>query len=228
MHVDTLEDSEINNLLTKMNTDLHMVSKPTFSYPLKADEYAAWPVPSFQEFEQLWATWDVVTRHMIPEKELHSKPIKLRNCCIFYLGHIPAFLDTHLTRATGDAPTKPSLYQQMFERGIDPDVENPEHCHAHSEIPNEWPPTNEIIGYQERVRARTRALFECGAVEADRKVARALWIGFEHEGETNSFSPDMRLATILTFLNSHASRDTLVHAPPKRQDSSSSGNGTGF
>lgn len=117
---------------------------------------------------------------MIPKHELLSKPIKLRNCCLFYLGHIPAFLDMHLTRATGEAPTHPDFYQNMFERGIDPDVDNPEHCHAHSEIPDEWPPVEEIISYQGRVRARARSLLE-GKV-GDRKLGRAMWIGFEHEG----------------------------------------------
>ncbi|KAK4693243.1 L-histidine Nalpha-methyltransferase / hercynylcysteine S-oxide synthase, partial [Lecanoromycetidae sp. Uapishka_2] len=164
-----------------MTTDLHVVSKHPFPYPSKADQYAAQPVPSLHEFEQLWAAWDVVSRHMIPEQELHSKPIKLRNACVFYLGHIPAFFDIHLTRATGDAPTKPAFYQDMFERGIDPDVDNPENCHAHSEIPDEWPPTDEIVLYQQRVRERTRSLFNSGVAMTDRKIGRALFIGFEHE-----------------------------------------------
>lgn len=161
---------------------MHLISKPSFSYPLKATEYAAQPVPSLHEFEQLWAAWDIVTRHMIPEEELLSKPIKLRNCCLFYLGHIPAFLDIHLTRATGEAPTNPGSYQKMFERGIDPDVDNPDHCHAHSEIPEAWPPIEEILAYQERVRARIRSLDQSGIVETNRKLGRAIWIGFEHEG----------------------------------------------
>ncbi|KAF6230914.1 hypothetical protein HO173_010822 [Letharia columbiana] len=174
------------------NYHLHLVSKQAFSYPLKANEYAAQPVPCLHEFEQLWAAWDVVTRHMIPEKELLSKPIKLRNCCLFYLGHIPAFLDMHLTRATGDAATKPSSYHHMFERGIDPDVDNPENCHAHSEIPDEWPPIGEIFDYQERVRNRTRSLFADRGLETNRLLGRALWIGFEHEA--------MHLETLLYML----------------------------
>ena len=165
-----------------MALDLHLLSKPAFDYPLKPAEYAAQPVPSLFEFEQLWAAWDVVTRYMIPEEELLSKPIKLRNCCLFYLGHIPAFLDIHLTRATRDSPTKPKFYHQIFERGIDPDVDNPEKCHAHSEIPDEWPPIDEILDYQDRVRARTRSLYEIGTVGSDRALGRAMWIGFEHEG----------------------------------------------
>lgn len=167
-----------------MSADLHLVAKPAFSFSLKVDEYAAQPVPSLHEFEQLWAAWDIVTRHMIPQEELLSKPIKLRNCCLFYLGHIPTFLDTHLTRATGDlAATKPS-YNHIFERGIDPDVDNPENCHAHSEIPDEWPPVTEILDFQERVRNRTRSLFHGIGLEANRKLGRAMWIAFEHEGWT--------------------------------------------
>ena len=100
----------------------------------KPEAYALTPTPSLDEFGKLWAAWDLVTRWMIPEKELLSKPIKLRNCCLFYLGHIPAFLDIHLARATDGILTEPASYRQIFERGIDPDVENPELCHAHSEV----------------------------------------------------------------------------------------------
>ena len=165
-----------------MAVDLHLLSKSVFDQTLVASIYAAKPVPSLHEFEQLWTAWNVVTRRMIPEEELLSKPIKLRNCCLFYLGHIPTFLDIHLTRATGSAPTEPSFYYQIFERGIDPDVDNPEQCHAHSEIPDEWPPLDQILGYQESVRTRARLLYQNRRVETDRKVGRAMWIGFEHEG----------------------------------------------
>ena len=165
-----------------MGPDLHLVSAPSLAVPLKAIDYAPQPVPSLPEFEQLWLAWDVVSTYMIPVEEQLSKPINLRNCCIFYLGHIPAFFDIHLTRATSKAPTFPSRYQKMFERGIDPDVENPENCHAHSEIPDEWPPLEEIVAYQGRVRDRARALYNDSDTGRDRKVGRALWIGFEHEG----------------------------------------------
>lgn len=100
---------------------------------------------------------------------------------LFTQGHIPTFLDNHITRATEGKFTEPSYYQSLFERGIDPDVDNPELCHAHSDIPEEWPPVAEILDFQERVRSRVRTLFSSGAVEGDRKLGRALWIGFEHE-----------------------------------------------
>ena len=74
------------------------------------------------------------------ERGAPEKPIKLRNACIFYLGHIPTFLDIQLTnKTTGEPATEPAHYWDIFERGIDPDVDNPEMCHDHSEVPDEWP-----------------------------------------------------------------------------------------
>ena len=119
---------------------------------------------------------------MLLEKDVLSKPIKLRNCCLFYLGHIPTFLDIHLARATDGPPTEPKDYRNIFERGIDPDVDNPEKCHSHSEIPDEWPPFKEIIEFQERVRDRLRSMQSHTDVAGNLRIGRALWIGFEHEG----------------------------------------------
>jgi len=69
----------------------------------------------------------------------------------------------------------------IFERGIDPDVEDPEQCHSHSEIPDEWPPLGEILDYQERVRSRVKSILEREDLAHNRCLAEALWIGFEHE-----------------------------------------------
>ncbi|KAG9559141.1 hypothetical protein KCU71_g9399, partial [Aureobasidium melanogenum] len=160
---------------------LHLLNKPKVQYPLVAERYAAQPVPSLEEWNQLWAAWDVVTLEMIPEEELLEKPIKLRNACIFYLGHIPTFMDIHLTRATHGKPTEPSSYPSIFERGIDPDVDDPEQCHAHSEIPDSWPPATEILDFQSKVRIRVKKLYASGQATNDRAVSRALWLSYEHE-----------------------------------------------
>lgn len=58
---------------------------------MKPAQYAASAVPGMREWEQLWMAWDTVTKAMIPKADLMTKPIKLRNALIFYLGHIPAF-----------------------------------------------------------------------------------------------------------------------------------------
>ncbi|KAL1841211.1 hypothetical protein VTK73DRAFT_3565 [Phialemonium thermophilum] len=154
--------------------------------------YASSALPTLQDWEALWAAWDVVTRQMLPNEELLEKPIKLRNACIFYLGHIPTFLDIQLTKTTALSPTEPAYYYNIFERGIDPDVDNPEHCHAHSEIPDEWPPVDEILTYQTRVRSRLRGLYADGGRGLPRAVGRAVWVGFEHEA--------MHLETLLYMM----------------------------
>ncbi|KAL8964816.1 MAG: hypothetical protein Q9183_004202, partial [Haloplaca sp. 2 TL-2023] len=171
---------------------LHLLERHTLGFPLKSIEYAAQPIPNLEEFKALWAAWDVVTQHMIPRDALLSKPIKLRNCCVFYLGHIPNFTDIHLTRATEKPATEPRSYRAIFERGIDPDVDNPEKCHAHSEIPEEWPPVADILDYQTKVRSRVGSLFSKGHGKVPPKVGRALWLAFEHEA--------MHLETLLYML----------------------------
>ena len=161
-------------------------------FPAKPEAYAPKPVPSLAEWQELWSTWDAVTRQMIPEDELLSKPIKLRNECIFYLGHIPTFLDIHLARSTDGGPSDPAFFWKIFERGIDPDVEDPTKCHDHSEVPESWPPLPEILQYQQTVRKRAEALYASGEAESNPRVARAMWLGFEHEA--------MHLETLLYML----------------------------
>ena len=165
-----------------MYLDLHLLNLPSFSFPLDVESYARQRVPSLQEYQQLWGAWDTVTRRMIPEKELLSKPIKLRHCFLFYLGHIPTFLDIHLTKAIQVPPTYPAYFRSIFERGIDPDVDNPEKCHAHSEVPDTWPTLDEILAFQNRVRQRVRFFYESRSVEENKELGRSLWLGFEHEG----------------------------------------------
>ncbi|KAH8696526.1 putative N-methyltransferase [Talaromyces proteolyticus] len=171
---------------------LHMLSPASLEFKTRPAEYAPSSVPSWGEWRSLWTAWDIVSKTMVPRDELISKPIKLRNALIFYLGHIPTFLDIHLTRATRGKPTDPKIYPQIFERGIDPDVDNPEQCHAHSEIPDEWPALGEILEYQENVRTRVQSLLKMEKLLRDRILSEALWIGFEHEA--------MHLETFLYML----------------------------
>lgn len=150
-------------------------------FKLNPSSYASGHLPTLDEWAALWSAWDIVTKGMLPNEELHDKPIKLRNACIFYLGHIPTFLDIQLTKTTGQPSTEPAHYYGIFERGIDPDVDNPEQCHAHSEVPDEWPSVNKITEYQQRVRSRLRDIYKHGREQIPRGVARAVWVGFEHE-----------------------------------------------
>ncbi|KAL6710167.1 hypothetical protein ACN47E_009958 [Coniothyrium glycines] len=177
---------------SKGDYGIHVVSKPAVFFPTKPEEYAAEPTPGLEEWRELWAAWDAVSRKMIPEGELLSKPIKLRNECIFYLGHIPTFLDIHIARATKGQPSEPSFFWKIFERGVDPDVDDPTQCHAHSEIPEEWPPLETILKFQDNVRAKVESLYRSGTACTDGRVSKALWLGFEHEA--------MHLETLLYML----------------------------
>ena len=180
-----------------VNTDsdthpaMHMVAKRNYAFPSSPEDYAPDPVPTWDEWQHLWTLWDTVTKHMISDEELLDKPIKLRNACIFYLGHIPTFLDMKLTDTTDGVLTEPQYYPRIFARGIDPDVENPEQCHAHSEIPHSWPPVEETLEYQRRVRERVKSLYDSGDSQKP-LVGRCLWLGYEHEA--------MHLETLLYML----------------------------
>lgn len=69
-------------------------------------------------------------------------------------------------------------------------MDNPELCHAHSEVPDTWPALEEMLDYQ--VRVHERVLRQTKIAESDRKVGRALWLAFEHEA--------MHLETFLYML----------------------------
>jgi len=158
-----------------------MLRKPEMPFSLLPSIYAPSSLPSLRDWEAIWGAWDVITKGMLPREELLAKPIKLRNACIFYLGHIPTFLDIQLTKTTKLPPTEPASYSAIFERGIDPDVDNPEHCHAHSEIPDEWPEERDIAMFQQNVRSRLRSIYRDGQENIPRHIGRAVWVGFEHE-----------------------------------------------
>lgn len=181
-------------LFTNSSEDyqLHLLSPAKAKFEEKASDYAPSPVPTLTEWQNLWAAWDIVTKAMIPEDELLNKPIQLRNDLIFYLGHIPAFADIHHTKATGDKYIEPSHFPQYFERGIDPDVDDPTKCHDHSEIPDTWPALGELTSYQNRVRGRFIENVKLGRDKESRRLARAYWLAYEHEA--------MHLETFLYML----------------------------
>ena len=169
-----------------------MLQRAGSPLPLDPCLYAAEALKTLQDWNELWEAWDIVTRQMLPEGELHEKPIKLRNACIFYLGHIPAFLDIKLTGITKSPATEPAHYHRIFERGIDPDVDDPSKCHDHSQIPDEWPAVEEMLKYQDKVRRRVKELYVNGQDKIQRHIGRAIWLGFEHEA--------MHLETLLYMM----------------------------
>ncbi|WVQ69374.1 uncharacterized protein L199_007591 [Kwoniella botswanensis] len=144
-------------------------------------------VPKWNDWLDLWKFWDHITLQMIPKEMLHKKPIDLRHICLFYLGHIPTFLDIHLTRLTKGSHTEPEYFKTIFERGIDPDVDDPTKCHDHSEVPmseEDWPVLSEILAFRDRVRLRLKGIYDSlssGRRPFSRHTGRVLFMTYEHE-----------------------------------------------
>lgn len=165
--------------------DLHLFQKPPFFFPKHA---ATTPVPTLAEWEELWKAWDFITSTMIPVSTHLTRPIALRHPYIFYLGHIPAFLDIQLSRATESPLTEPRRYAEIFERGIDPcmdtGITNP-----HSTVPDAWPVASDIAAYKLAVRDRVRGVL---AKPMSKRVRRVVWMCWEHEA--------MHIETLLYML----------------------------
>ncbi|KAG6849281.1 hypothetical protein H0H93_009801 [Arthromyces matolae] len=189
---------------------LWLLERPPFVFPLlkqPTQVYSPFGVPTMDEWHQLWAAWDCITLKMIPPSMLYQKPIDLRHICLFYLGHIPAFLDIHLSRLLQERNTEPEEFKYIFERGIDPNVDDPTICHSHSEVPDkdeDWPTLTGILQFQTRVRARLANLYmdiSSNKIPLTRRVARVLFMTFEHEA--------MHAETLLYMLIQRAGTGTL-------------------
>lgn len=75
----------------------------------------AFGTPTLEDFRTMWKAWDCITMGMIPSSMLFTRPIHLRHICLFYLGHIPTFLDIHLSRLLQEQHTEPEYFKNIFE-----------------------------------------------------------------------------------------------------------------
>lgn len=165
---------------------LWLLERPDVRFTGGAVERPLGPtVPTWDEWQAMWRMWDHITLDMIPPAMLHQKPIDLRHICLFYLGHIPTFLDIYLTRLLPGGPSEPTYFKDIFERGIDPDVDDPNQIHPHSEVPTrpeDWPSLDEILTFRDNVRQRLRTLYdEAEKRPLTRREARSIFMAYEHE-----------------------------------------------
>jgi len=107
-----------------------------------------------------WARTDRIFEILAPGAFL-AQPIALRHPFIFYVGHLPAFAWNHIGAGVLGRPSLNPGFDELFSRGIDPDVDDPTHCHAHPDVPASWPSLAAVLAYRDRVRAAVR-----GAVDA--------------------------------------------------------------
>lgn len=111
-----------------------------------------------------WARTDRIFEILAPGRWL-AQPIALRHPFIFYLGHLPAFAWNHVSGALLERPPFNAAFDDLFSRGIDPDVDDPARCHDHPDVPSSWPAVAEVIAYRDRVRA---AVLDAGVAVAER------------------------------------------------------------
>ncbi|KAF9651042.1 hypothetical protein BDM02DRAFT_3154603 [Thelephora ganbajun] len=187
--------------------------RPSFSFTtLSSKPGPHFGVPTVQEFREMWKAWDLVTLGMVPSHLLHAKPIDLRHKCLFYLGHIPTFYNILLSKLLQQPYVEPRKFTTIFERGIDPHVDDPDYCHSHSEVPEQdedWPPLSEVARYRDRVRERVLDLYrelDSGKRVLTRRLARTLAIVLEHDA--------FHIETILYMLIQKADSDCSGTLPP--------------
>lgn len=195
-----LTDAQLRLVVSLASSDdslvLHILERPAVTFPRLSltSSYALNPtgnpynMPALAEFQDGWRVWDLITLGMIPPSLLHSKPIDLRHKPLFYLGHLPTFLNLLMTQYLGERPVEPVRFTTIFERGIDPHVDDPEYCHSHSEVPEkdeDWPALGEVLAYRDRVRERLARLYGelvKGERQLTRRLARTLVMILEHDG----------------------------------------------
>jgi ergothioneine biosynthesis protein EgtB len=131
-----------------------------------------------------WARTDRIFAILEPGAWL-ARPITLRHPFIFYLGHLPAFAWNHVGGGLLERPSLNAAYDELFSRGIDPDVDDPTRCHDHPEAPEQWPAPEEVLAYRDRVREALRSSVEAVAARADTHLmareGRVFSMVIEHE-----------------------------------------------
>ena len=135
-------------------------------------------------FKTLWERTDRLLALIAPSAVL-DRPIALRHPFIFYVGHLPAFAWNQVCRGLLGRPSFNARFDEMFDRGIDPDVDDPTRVHAHPEVPDTWPDLADVHAYRDRVReAILTAIDEVADAPVGRVMAtngRALLLALEHE-----------------------------------------------
>ncbi|RIA95254.1 C-type lectin protein [Glomus cerebriforme] len=169
-HVESWSDSQ-------SQYDLHLIYKPPFYFTKNLESQGS--VPTIEEWKEIWKSSDTLLSIILPEC-LYEKPIEFRHPFIFYIGHVPTFLDMLLANHFKEKFTEPQYFSQIFERGIDPDINDPTKCNPHSIVPDKWPDLDSIVTFRDRVRQRLIDVYN-NHKTMTRSLGRVLWMTFEHE-----------------------------------------------
>jgi hypothetical protein len=132
-----------------------------------------------QQFVQLWERTDQIFALV---QDLCAKPIGLRHPVLFYVGHLPAFLLNQLQKVDPSLKSAAdSSLAELFDRGIDPDVDDPSKVHPNSAGLNvtEWPAMERIDEFRKVVRKEFPGFVE--AILESKGRAEVFDMVLEHE-----------------------------------------------
>ncbi len=122
---------------------------------------------SHRELQSSRLQTDRLFRLVSPDN-IYLRPLPQRHRLIFYLGHLEAFDWNQIGRATLQQGHLHPTFDQLFERGIDP-----EPGQLPADQPADWPSLEETLRYVANVRERIDALW-------NRATESARYIAIEH------------------------------------------------
>ncbi|EPX71206.1 sulfatase modifying factor 1 [Schizosaccharomyces octosporus yFS286] len=183
-------DNECREIIHNGNfvvDNVHTNTTPSYSVYVGSKSFPILPqIPkeasiSLEEWSQTRDIWLFVTNKLLNDSNIFNVWIPLRHPFIFYMGHIPVFNDIYLSRIFENPATASKReYWDWFQRGIDPDVENPEQCHWHSQTPPKWPSPNELRSYEVASWQNHILKLLDGSHALSPSQKRILWLCYEH------------------------------------------------
>jgi gamma-glutamyl hercynylcysteine S-oxide synthase len=155
---------------------------------------------------------------LLRDEAYYVRPIPLRNPVVFYEGHLPAFaVNTLLKKGLGQPGIDDHL-EDIFARGIDPDME----AAAVARGNPSWPDRATVQGYAaEADRRIERALRDADIARDDNPLLRgaeAVWAILEHEEMHQETLLYMWHQLPFAMKRAPDGYETLTIAPPSSPD----------
>ncbi|GBG70901.1 hypothetical protein CBR_g8202 [Chara braunii] len=133
----------------------------------------------------------------------HDKPIDWRHPFVFYYGHTIAFTKHRLVPEECASPM-----DIMFARGINPLCTDPDVCHPHSPVPEEWPYKAVVIDYVRTARDLVMRALACGTPKMSR-VAMSIEHERMHQETLCYMLAQKRRIKFESVLTTYATRQTM-------------------